>query len=135
DVVACSPILGDIAAADTRTGLFAVASAIVDKVLYSVDDAPSTLRPSITRQAVDAIWRRKDLAHIRDLLVAHGHVLKRAYAEFGDDFTAERVADLGDFPTLLVTSHQYSAGTMIQSYLLFGSAEVQMFDQHLRTLD
>jgi Leucine-rich repeat (LRR) protein len=127
DVRRYSPLLSDVAAAHTRQGLQPVIASIVDKVLYGADDAPSRIRPSITRQIVEAICVRKDASTFRDLMHSHTNVLCRALGVVEDHFGAS-YSNFDGVPALTLSASSPSAGYTVKSYLLFGSFEDRMFD-------
>jgi leucine-rich repeat protein SHOC2 len=130
DVLTYSPLLGDIAATNTLKGLQEVAAEIVDKVLYGANDAPSKLRPSVTRQVVECICVKKEVLQLRDLLRFHSDVLHTAFGVFADYFTVQDCQQFEPFPGLVATANQSSADVTISSYVLFGSLEPGVVNNH-----
>jgi Leucine-rich repeat (LRR) protein len=82
DLARFSPMLADRAAADTSTGIPAVASQIVDVVLYRTPDSPSALFPSLTRRLAQLIANGKDLHSLADFLVQHPKILRSAFGYY-----------------------------------------------------
>lgn len=74
-----SPILADRAAAFIRDGIAAVASQIVDVVLYQANNSPSSVFPSLTRRFVQ-LMRDSSVLAIRDFLIQHHGIMDEAAA-------------------------------------------------------
>jgi Leucine-rich repeat (LRR) protein len=72
-----SPLLADRVAVDTALGLPAVASRIVDVVLYRRPDSPPTLFPSLTQRFARLI-AANDTEAIADFLVLHPVIVNSA---------------------------------------------------------
>jgi Leucine-rich repeat (LRR) protein len=127
-VVGFSPVLSDKLAANTQAGIFSVASQIIDRVLYSSNDSPTVLRPTLTHQLVQMICNRKVRKEIRDFLLLNRGIIENAYGQFSDDSEVIAPPDLPQYtPDILFGRHLWSANTSVYSYIALGPLEEKLF--------
>lgn len=93
-----SPILSDRLAANTSEGIPAVASKIIDVVLYQASASPSTRFPNLTRRFVQMIRDPGSTpTNLRDFMIGHPGIIWRALGIWGGQQSI-RAELLGHFP-------------------------------------
>ena len=125
-----SPILSDRAAADTRDGIPAVASQIIDVVLYHAGDSPSTLFPNLTRRFVQLLRDAHSVADIRDFLIQHPKIIARALGKASWTLSATPRMFGGRIPglTSLLINHATFQETWT-ARLAFASTAARLSDE------
>jgi Leucine-rich repeat (LRR) protein len=122
-----SPLLSDRAAADTQAGIPAIASQIIDVVLYQANDSPSVLFPSLTRRFVQFIRDADSASDIRDFLIQHGRILAEALGKRGWSLLPRPELFGGRMPALsaeLVNRSTFKVAW--KAYLVFASPDMRL---------
>jgi Leucine-rich repeat (LRR) protein len=125
-----SPILSDRLAANTQDGIPAVASQIIDVVMYRAADTPSSFFPNLTHRFVQLIRDTASPADVRDFLIQHPRIIVQALGMAQRLETTLSPRLLGQqVPAIIVkfvTPANYSIKEDRTTYLMFASPDTRL---------